>query len=377
MKKILTILSVLSFSALINAQTTVNLNATQNNYIVTMGGGQGKNCFLKFDITSIPSNAIITDVRFNAYIFDLQPSWDGDIRYIRYNQQTWVETDSVQDMWNTLLFTDTITQLGGFGMAVGFSQSPDLTSLFDLDFSILNSNFSLYLKDPDDPTFAPMSPGPTITNTDSLLVGNLFSDRIAFRPRLYSNINQRPYLTVIYGVPPATSIVGSGLFCIGDTLVVDSGLVTGSGPFTYQWFQDGAIIPGATNSTYTVNGLALSDSGVYELVISNAFGIDTSNQIIIDVANCPAGINESGNVNLFNIAPNPHNGNFNVVIKAISKQATMDIVNTLGEVIYTGKVGPNSDIQNIPLNITGQPNGIYYVRLYNAEMNHIEKTIKN
>lgn len=50
----------------------------------------------------------------------------------------------------------------------------------------------------------------------------------------------------------------------------------GANPLSYQWRKDTVIIPGATNSSYTIPVTAFSDSGDYNVVITNSFGTTTS-----------------------------------------------------------------------------------------------------
>lgn len=51
---------------------------------------------------------------------------------------------------------------------------------------------------------------------------------------------------------------------------------SGRRPLMSQWYRNGHSIPGATNSTLTLPGLAPSDSGGFSLVLSNAFGVTSS-----------------------------------------------------------------------------------------------------
>jgi hypothetical protein len=45
---------------------------------------------------------------------------------------------------------------------------------------------------------------------------------------------------------------------------------------SYQWRKDGADIPGATSSVYTITLATVADTGVYDVVINGICGIDTS-----------------------------------------------------------------------------------------------------
>jgi hypothetical protein len=63
---------------------------------------------------------------------------------------------------------------------------------------------------------------------------------------------------------------------IGDSATF-SVQATGSRPLNYQWRFNGAVIPGATNATHTINGLSVGDEGNYDVVVSNSAGSATSN----------------------------------------------------------------------------------------------------
>lgn len=56
---------------------------------------------------------------------------------------------------------------------------------------------------------------------------------------------------------------------VGDTAVF-SVSVAGTAPFTYAWYLNGVLIPGATSSSYSKTNAQLSDSGgVYSVKVSN------------------------------------------------------------------------------------------------------------
>lgn len=57
--------------------------------------------------------------------------------------------------------------------------------------------------------------------------------------------------------------------------------VSGSPPFTFQWWREGQAIPGATGSTLQLRALGLKDSGNYRVTVSNALGSVTSSDSVV------------------------------------------------------------------------------------------------
>ncbi len=87
-----------------------------------------------------------------------------------------------------------------------------------------------------------------------------------------------PYLRVPFG----GIVVNWGQDAI---LSVDAG---GSGPFSFQWYVDGAAIQDATNQTLTISSIQFTNAGSYSVVIQNPFGSVTNApaQLVVN----PAGV---------------------------------------------------------------------------------------
>ena len=64
----------------------------------------------------------------------------------------------------------------------------------------------------------------------------------------------------------------------------------GTPPLLFQWKKDGQIIPGATNASWTLTNLKISDAGVYQVDIRNAGGSLASNPATLSVQSRPAAI---------------------------------------------------------------------------------------
>jgi hypothetical protein len=60
-------------------------------------------------------------------------------------------------------------------------------------------------------------------------------------------------------------------------------------PMTYQWYKDGALIAGATSSTYVIGTVKHTDQASYYVVVCNVWGCVTSNTATLTVVDASAG----------------------------------------------------------------------------------------
>jgi hypothetical protein len=75
---------------------------------------------------------------------------------------------------------------------------------------------------------------------------------------------------------------------ISQTVVVDSPVTfsvtaTGTPPFDYQWFKDGALLSGASGASLSLPAAKLSDAGSYTVRVTNAAGSVTSDPAVLVV----------------------------------------------------------------------------------------------
>ena len=73
----------------------------------------------------------------------------------------------------------------------------------------------------------------------------------------------------VINTQPAGQTVASG----GNVTL--SAVAVGAAPLNYQWFKNGPIL-GATNSTLTLTNVGMTNSGVYYVVVTNAYGLGIS-----------------------------------------------------------------------------------------------------
>ncbi len=111
-----------------------------------------------------------------------------------------------------------------------------------------------------------------------------------------------PVLPIIQTQPVSQTVVAGSA---AQFTVVAGGV----GPFTYQWFENGVAIPGATGSTYTTPALGNADNGsVFSVTVSNGGGSQTSAGATVTVTN-PAVVTGIANLALYQPATSSGNEN--------------------------------------------------------------------
>ncbi|WP_116654870.1 phage tail tube protein [Pelagibacterium sediminicola] len=71
----------------------------------------------------------------------------------------------------------------------------------------------------------------------------------------------------------------SGLAKEGETLTAWEGIWTDSPSFAFQWLADGTPIPGATSSSYTLDGTYIGDPITVTVTATNSAGSDTATSV--------------------------------------------------------------------------------------------------
>ncbi|HZR16079.1 MAG TPA: LamG-like jellyroll fold domain-containing protein [Verrucomicrobiae bacterium] len=145
--------------------------------------------------------------------------------------------------------------------------------------------------------------GPTLFGADfqtnNTLLFNGSMDEVAiFNRSLSEGELYSAYATAVGGVAPQLFNDVSGPAdqpFVGATLnlAVDVG---GTPSLSYQWRKDGAPIGGATGSSFSIASLSSSDSGSYDVVVTNAFGQVLSGAAVIAVQSATTPVINQGPV---------------------------------------------------------------------------------
>ncbi len=148
-----------------------------------------------------------------------------------------------------------------------------------------------------------------------------------------------PYITptATISANPGTSI----FLATSDTLTAT--VTNGGASPTYQWYLNGHIVPGATNSVYITDTLDNMDSVYCRVHGSDVcatpvfFNSDTLGFHVTNIVGVQQTTHEGNNINL---APNPNKGIVTIsgIVTEEAGDATIQVTDILGSVVYTGNV---------------------------------------
>jgi predicted carbohydrate-binding protein with CBM5 and CBM33 domain len=86
----------------------------------------------------------------------------------------------------------------------------------------------------------------------------------------------------VFTIQPQSQTVNSG------NSVTFTVAASGSPTPSYQWRKDGAVISGATTSSYTIASVSSSDAGSYTVTATNNAGTVTSNAAALTLITPPS-----------------------------------------------------------------------------------------
>ena len=97
-------------------------------------------------------------------------------------------------------------------------------------------------------------------------------------------LQMRRYPILAFYAPAVVTQPSGTTNIVGDSLSLTV-QATGHAPLAYQWQCDGTNLTGATNLTLALNNVQLSQSGAYQVIVTNGFGSATSTVAQVWVVN--------------------------------------------------------------------------------------------
>ncbi len=95
-------------------------------------------------------------------------------------------------------------------------------------------------------------------------------------------ISSGAVLTVTPTPPFIWGPYGGGTASIGSEFSVMV-FVDGTGPNSFQWSKDGLPISGATDYSYSISNVQLSDAGSYTVTVTSPYGTAVSKPAVLTV----------------------------------------------------------------------------------------------
>ncbi len=120
----------------------------------------------------------------------------------------------------------------------------------------------------------------------------------------YSVVVLNPYgsatssVANVYLAPALASPFSGAIGLWGQSTTLGVG-ATGSGSLRYQWYFNGAAIPGATGSSYGFDSIQLTNAGLYSVVVSSDYGsvTNTAYQVVVNPASVDIGLYPAVGIN--------------------------------------------------------------------------------
>jgi len=159
------------------------------------------------------------------------------------------------------------------------------------------------------------------------------------------------------------------------TLTVE---VSGTEPFTYQWFKDDKKIEGATDKTLTINNAALEHTGLYTCEATNICGKTKSLPAQVNVEKA-GGVTSVTDNNQFNIevTPNPVNNELNLKFE-LDREGSIEIsiLDLTGRTVHNLSALGVAGLNNVSFNLANNiANGNYFVRIQQGNHSSIKQIV--
>ncbi|NNF01909.1 MAG: T9SS type A sorting domain-containing protein [Bacteroidia bacterium] len=167
--------------------------------------------------------------------------------------------------------------------------------------------------------------------------------------------NRIPVTVTVDSVPPKPTI----------TRIPNTNILVSSSPTNNQWYKNGFIIPGATDTM-----LAISSNGTYNVIVTglnDCESVSNPKVVVFD------GIEDIEAIN-FSMYPNPVDDIVNIQFEIFEKNdLVIEIVNTLGQTVMTNDIGEFSGLFTKEIDLVDMNAGLYLLNITIGEKFYSQK----
>jgi hypothetical protein len=171
------------------------------------------------------------------------------------------------------------------------------------------------------------------------------------------------------------TVVGVGYNALLTALVTPITATT-----SYQWYLNGTVVPGATNSTFIINE-SIAASDLVNCIVNSGDACNesaTSNLLTIQFTTGVSSV--SAGESSFNLTPNPNSGSFTVTgtLSSGNKDVSLEILDVIGQVVYRGTGAANNGALHQAINMdNGLANGTYMLHITNGDEHKVIRFVVN
>lgn len=208
---------------------------------------------------------------------------------------------------------------------------------------------------------------PEVTTTYHLIISDGYNQK---QDSIKLYVNPLPAINLM---PPGAHAISSDsmLACVFDTLTLSA-----LNPNSIYLWSNGATTPEIISAT---TGLSF-DMLSYSVYVENTLtGCKNSKSltILFTYSECSYGVPENDENSVILVYPNPGKGLYNCRVQTPQKDLTIELFNLQGKIISLGQpTFLESKDSTFSIDITDQPSGIYFLKLFNTSFIRIIKIIK-
>ncbi|HEX8517571.1 MAG TPA: SBBP repeat-containing protein [Bacteroidia bacterium] len=142
--------------------------------------------------------------------------------------------------------------------------------------------------------------------------------------------------------------------------------LTSTAGTSYQWYDGGVPIAGATNQFYV-----FTNNGNYSVEVFNASGCSATSAVT-NVTN--VGLSEMDLAGILNVYPNPVSDKLTFELANVKGDIKISLMNVSGQLIFSEAADQSAGTYRKSVDLSGYPAGIYYLQIITQE-NVITKKI--